>query len=445
LTFSQSCSRILEKESENQNEMKDETQNASNASRSLGVSNDSRSLIVQKYGGSSLARPEQIQAVADRIAALHKSGTNLIVVVSAMGKTTDQLVELAYKVSATPNRRELDMLLTTGERISMSLMSMALNERGCAAISFTGSQAGLLTDELHSNARIIDVKAARVEAELGRNNVVVLAGFQGVSPRTKEVTTLGRGGSDTTAVAMAAAFRAERCEILKDVDGVHSADPNVVSDSRPIAHLHYLELLDMTFWGAKVLHYRSVELAHLLNINLVVELSHGEGRRTLIDGKTHEANKMYEQARILSVNSHKDVRWLSVKKPTVAEAFQEISNLLKAHNLPIPQLLDTEKRGETWAFLITGPQETLNAIAHHANKNALFALDTAEIASVTATCQGSFASPLPEQIATALNSHQIGVHKMLFGAMSITAVIDGKHRDKAMQVIHSLAPSNHTA
>jgi aspartate kinase len=392
-------------------------------------------LIVQKYGGSSLSQPEQIQVIADRIAALQKSGTNLIVVVSAMGKTTDQLVDLAYKVSQAPNRRELDMLLTTGERISMALMSMALNDRGCPAISFTGSQAGVLTDDLHSNARIIDVKPTRIELELAQNHVVVLAGFQGVSPTSKEITTLGRGGSDTTAVAMAAHFKAERCEILKDVDGVHSADPNIVADSKPIAQLHYSQLLDMTFWGAKVLHYRSVELAHILKITLVVELSHGEGRRTLINGET----KMYEQAQILSVNSHKDVRWITVQRPEIAAAFQEISSLLKKCNLPIPQMLDSEKRGDNWAFLTTGPQETLNAIAQHAADSNLIHFDSSELSSVTATCQGAFASPLPEAIASTLRHNGIHPHKMLFGAMSITTLVDAKDRESAIRALHSLS------
>lgn len=402
-------------------------------------------LIVQKYGGSSLARPEQIQAVADRIAALRKSGMNLIIVVSAMGKTTDQLVELAYKVSSAPNRRELDMLLTTGERVSMALMSMALNDRGCSAISFTGSQAGLLTDELHSNARIIDVKPSRVEAELAQGNVVVLAGFQGVSPRTKEVTTLGRGGSDTTAVAMAAHFKAERCEILKDVDGVHSADPNIVSASTHLPRLHYLQLLDMTFWGAKVLHYRSVELAHLLKITLVVELSQGshhsgtqsENRRTVIDGGV----EMYEQARILSVNAHKDVRWLVIDKPSLREALQEFSALLKTNNLPIPQMLDTEKRSSKWAVLITAPQETLSAIERFVGSTAAMSFDRGEFSSVTATCQGSFASPLPEEITLALSRNSVDIHKLLFSAMSITAIVDAKDREKAVQAIHDLNPA----
>lgn len=399
-------------------------------------------LIVQKYGGSSLAEPQQIQSVASRISDLRKSGHRVLVIVSAMGRTTDQLVELAHKVSPAPNRRELDMLLTTGERVSMALLSMALNDRSCSAISFTGSQAGVFTDELHSNARIIDIKPTRVESELARGNVAVLAGFQGVSPRTKEVTTLGRGGSDTTAVAMAAYFRAERCEILKDVDGVHSADPRVVEKTNHLPHLHFTQLLDMTFWGAKVLHYRSVELAHLLNIPITIGLAHGEGRSTLINGEA----KMYEQARILSVNMHKDVRWIDVRKPDMAAAFRELSTVLKEKTLPLPQILDTVKRdGGVWSFLVTAPLETLNAIGQAVDKNDTVQLDGGTLSSVTATCQGSFASPLPEEIATALSKRSVNLHKMLFSAMSVTVIVDAKDRDKVAQIIHELRPSGTTA
>lgn len=391
-------------------------------------------LIVQKYGGSSLAKPEQIQDVANRIKALRDQGHELVIVVSAMGKTTDQLVDLAYKVSAEPNRRELDMLLSTGERISMALMSMALNDLGVPSISFTGSQAGILTDELHSSARIIDIKPARVEAELGRDHVVVLAGFQGVSPRTKEITTLGRGGSDTTAVAMAAYFKAQRCEIRKDVDGVHSADPNCVKTTYHLPHIHYRSLLDMTYWGAKVLHYRSVELAALLKIPVMVALAHGEGPSTLID----EEATMYEQARVLSVNSHKEVRWLEVATPDLTQAFKEFSRSLKEANLPLPQLLDTEKTQGSCRFLITAPTETLNAIEHMTSREKSLTFNLAELSSVTATCQGTFASPLPQEVATALDQHSIPVHKMLFSAMSITVLVDQKNREKAIEVIHSL-------
>ena len=391
-------------------------------------------LIVQKYGGTSVATPEQIRGVAQRIASLRESGFRILIVVSAMGRTTDELVELAYRVSPTPNRRELDMLLTTGERVSMALISMALNDRGCPAISLTGSQAGLLTDEQHSNARILDIRPTRVESELTRNSVVVLAGFQGVSPRTKDVTTLGRGGSDTSAVAMAAHFRAERCEILKDVEGVRSGDPALILNTEFIEHLHFFQLLDMTFWGAKVLHYRSVELAHLLNIALSVGLAAGEGRRTKIDGE----GKMYEQARIISVNSHREVRTLLIKKSEFSAACQELGALLRENSLAFPQMLDSEKRNDEWAFLVTAANENLNAIAQLTSKSQNLRVEDEHLSSVTATCQGSFASALPQEIAGALQSRHVTIHKMLFAAMSITVIVAAKEREKTLQILHDI-------
>src|SRR6266403_1248862 len=223
-------------------------------------------IIVQKYGGTCLETPAKIRAVASGLADLHRRGYRVVAIVSAIGKTTDELVKLAYQVSPHPNRRELDMLLTTGERISRSSMSMALADLGVPAISFTGSQAGVMTDQSHSSARILDVRPIRVREELDRGRIVVLAGFQGVNPVTKEITTLGRGGSDTTAVAMAAALKAECCEIIKEVDGVCSADPRIVANSKPLRELDFASLSEMCFWGAKVLHFRSVELAQSENV-----------------------------------------------------------------------------------------------------------------------------------------------------------------------------------
>lgn len=394
-----------------------------------------RPLIVQKYGGSSLAKPEQIKAAADSVHKLKQAGNDVLVVVSAMGKTTDQLVDLAYQVSPAPNRRELDMLLTTGERVSMALMSMALNDIGCSAISFTGSQAGLMTDETHSSARIIDIKPTRVETEIGKGRVPVLAGFQGVSPLTKEITTLGRGGSDTTAVAMAAYFKAKRCEIRKDVDGVYSADPHAIKNAEHLNELHYLQLLDMTFWGAKVLHYRSVELATLLEIPVVIALAHGEGKQTLINGDS----PMYEQARILSVNTHKDVRWLIVKAPDLSTAMKKMCDQLRKQNLPWPQLLDSQERGNgQWAILITGAIETIQALTNCVKGSDEMEVEGKEISSVTATCQGSYASDLPEQIIETLSKAQVPVQKMIFSAMSVTVVVDAAHREKAAAAIHTV-------
>ena len=229
-------------------------------------------LLVQKYGGTSVGTPERIQSVAERIVRTRRAGTDLVVVVSAMGDTTDDLIGLARRVSDRAHPRELDMLLTAGERISMALLSMAVNDRGQEAVSFTGSQSGIVTDTSHTRAKILEVKADRIREELNRGRVVIVAGFQGVS-REREVTTLGRGGSDTTAVALAAALHAEACEIYTDVDGVYTADPRVVPNARKLPELSYDEMLELASLGAKVLHNRSVEIARRFRVPIHVRSS----------------------------------------------------------------------------------------------------------------------------------------------------------------------------
>src|SRR4051812_42362617 len=223
------------------------------------------SIVVQKYGGSSVADVTRITQVADRVMRTKREGHDVVVVVSAMGDTTDDLLSLAKQISPNPDRRELDMLLTAGERISMALLSMAIRELGGDAISFTGSQSGIITNDRHVDARIIEVRPVRVQDELAKGRIVVIAGYQGVSYR-REVTTLGRGGSDTTAVAMAAALGAEYCEICSDVDGVYTADPRVVPDARRIGVLSYEETQELAEAGAKVLNAQAVEFAKLHDI-----------------------------------------------------------------------------------------------------------------------------------------------------------------------------------
>lgn len=239
------------------------------------------SVIVQKYGGSSVADVEKIGLVADRICAARDEGYGVVVVVSAMGKTTDELLALARRIDPNPPRRELDLLLSTGERVSMTLLSMALQRRGCDAISFTGSQSGILTNDWHFDAKILEVRPVRVLDELARGRVVIVAGYQGMSYK-REVTTLGRGGSDTTALAMAAALDAERAEIYSDVDGVYSADPRVVPEARHLPELTYLEMQSMSDAGAKVLHAPAVEFARSKEIAVHCRATFAPGRETVI-------------------------------------------------------------------------------------------------------------------------------------------------------------------
>ena len=239
-------------------------------------------VLVQKYGGTSVGSPERIHHVAERIVRTRRGGADLVVVVSAMGDATDDLIGLARQVSTRSHPREMDMLLTAGERISMALVSMAVNDRGQEAVSFTGSQSGIVTDASHTRAKILEVKADRIREELNRGRVVIVAGFQGVS-RDREVTTLGRGGSDTTAVALAAALHATECEIYTDVDGVYTSDPRIVPGARKISRLSYDEMLELASLGAKVLHNRSVEIARRFGVPLHVRSSFNwnEGSRVV--------------------------------------------------------------------------------------------------------------------------------------------------------------------
>ena len=242
-------------------------------------------LVVQKYGGSSVSDAERIKRVAERIVATRKAGNDVVVVVSAMGDTTDELLDLAQQVSPLPPGRELDMLLTAGERISMALLAMAIQNLGASARSFTGSQAGVITDSSHGRARIIDVTPGRITTAVGEGHIAIVAGFQGVSQDTKDITTLGRGGSDTTAVALAAALGADVCEIYSDVDGVYSADPRIVPDARHLPTVTYEEMLELAASGAKILHLRCVEYARRYGVALVVRSSFSNNPGTLITGE----------------------------------------------------------------------------------------------------------------------------------------------------------------
>ncbi len=245
-------------------------------------------IVVQKYGGSSVADAERIKRVAERIVATRRAGHDVVVVVSAMGDTTDELLDLAQQVSPVADGRELDMLLTAGERISMALLAMAVNSLGYTAQSFTGSQAGVLTTATHGRARIIDITPGRISKSVQGGNVAIVAGFQGVSQDTKDITTLGRGGSDTTAVALAAALDAEVCEIYSDVDGVFTADPRIVPNARRLDTITYEEMLEMAACGAKILMLRCVEYGRRYNVPIHVRSSFSTKPGTIVAGSMED-------------------------------------------------------------------------------------------------------------------------------------------------------------
>jgi aspartate kinase len=279
-------------------------------------------LIVQKYGGSSVADAEKIKNVARRIAAARDKGNQVVAVVSAMGETTDELVRLAYQVSEQPDDRELDVLLSTGEVVSSTLLAMALHSMGYQAISLSGAQAGIRTDSAYSRARILGVETRRVVKELEKGNIVIIAGFQGIT-EDMDVTTLGRGGSDTTAVALAASLGADVCQIYTDVEGVYTADPRLVPEARRLAEIGYEEMLEIASYGAKVMAPRAVELGELRDIPILVASSFSENPGTLI----HGGASMEVRNKVRSVAHDLDVAKITVvgvpDRPGIAIAIFE--------------------------------------------------------------------------------------------------------------------------
>jgi len=257
-------------------------------------------IVVQKYGGTSVGDTDRIRAVADRIVRAREQGQDVVVVVSAMGETTDDLLDKASDITPVPEPRELDMLLTAGERIAMSLLAIAVNARGCRAASYTGSQAGIITDTQHGKARIVEIRPTRIKESLDAGNVVILAGFQGLSTEY-DITTLGRGGSDTTAVAMAAALGADVCEIYTDVDGVFTADPRTHPEARRIDHISYEEMLELAAAGARVLQLRCVEYARRHGVRIHVRNSLGEQPGTWVEEGEEGSTGMLESALIRGV------------------------------------------------------------------------------------------------------------------------------------------------
>ncbi|MBQ4346850.1 MAG: aspartate kinase, partial [Firmicutes bacterium] len=299
-------------------------------------------LIVQKFGGSSVANAERIFNVADRIIDAKKEGHNIVVVLSAQGDTTDDLIEKAREINPRASRREMDMLLSTGEQQSCALMAMALNKLGYNAVSLNGVQVGIVTTSDYSNAKIKAISTGRIDRELGRGNIVIVTGFQGIN-KFDDVTTLGRGGSDTTAVALAAALHADLCEIYTDVDGIYTADPRVVKNARKLDSISYDEMLELASLGSRVLHNRSVELAKKYHLNFVVRSSFNK-----VDGTFVKEESKVEKMLVSGVAADKDVARISLLcvEDTPGKAF-EVFNLMSRKNISVDIILQSVGRDKT--------------------------------------------------------------------------------------------------
>jgi aspartate kinase len=314
-------------------------------------------LRVQKYGGTSVENVARIVEVARRVAAAKRSGDDLVVVVSAMGQQTDELMRLAGEVSKRPSRRELDMLITSGERVSMALLAMALHDLGIEAISFTGSQSGILTDGTHNSARIREVRPDRIRAELTHGRVVIVAGFQGVNPETREITTLGRGGSDTTAVALAAALGAGRCEVYKDVPGVMTADPRVVATAQVIPRLAYRLCSALAHLGGQILHARCVDMAAVHRVTLIVGSSFKEDAGTTIEGSDMESGKV----EAIAQQANRSIAIAEGNSGARGEARGIITDV--AARYPSIELLAHEQAGGVHDALVwTGEREAIESL-----------------------------------------------------------------------------------
>ncbi len=309
-------------------------------------------LVVQKYGGSSLESADRIRSVAERIVETKKAGNDVVVVCSAMGDTTDELLDLADQVNPNPPEREMDMLLTAGERISNALVAMAIAKLDEEAWSFTGSQAGISTTAAHGNARIVEVSPTRVTEALDQGYIALVAGFQGVSKDTKDITTLGRGGSDMTAVALAAALKADECEIYSDVDGVYTADPRIVSDARKLDTVPYEEMLELAATGSKILHLRSVEYARRYGVPLRVRSSYSTKPGTLVAGSIEEIP--VEQALITGVSHDKSEAKITVTDvPDYKGAAARIFRAVADANIDIDMVLQNASRTSSGVTDIT--------------------------------------------------------------------------------------------
>ena len=399
-------------------------------------------LIVQKYGGTSVGSPERIRQVAARVAEERRRGSDVVVVVSAMGEATDELLALACQICEDPRRRhprELDLLLSAGERVAMALLAMAIRECGVEALSFTGSQAAIITDGVHTGARIEEVRATRVREELDRGRVVIVAGFQGVS-RDREVTTLGRGGSDTTAVALAAALGASRCEIFTDVDGVHTADPRRVPGARRIPRIDYDEMLELATSGAKVMHARAVEIGARYRVPIHVRSSFGEGEGTLITAR--EAGMM-EDLVLTGLASESGHARLTLRglPPGMAPTAQVLSRLAAA-GVSVDMVAQADRPDGTCQLQLTVREEALpearaicGALVEDLGAEGIE--ERAGLARLALVGSGMHGRPgVYARAFEALLEKGIEVYGLSTSSISIALLVDAANETAALQCLH---------
>lgn len=415
----------------------------------LQVGNTSRgsvkyvALIVQKYGGTSVADPERMRNVARHIAKTKSEGHQLVIVVSAMGKATDNLMDLARQVSSAPAGREMDMLLTTGERISMSLLCMALQDLGVEAMSFTGSQVGIITDTVHGRAKILEIKGDRVREAIGEGKVAVVAGFQGVST-AKEITTLGRGGSDTTAVALAAALKADSCEIYTDVTGVFTADPRIVPQARKLKHLEFDEMLEMAGAGSKVLALRSVEFARNHNVPIHVRSSFTWEQGTWITSEERKGESNMEEPIISGVvHDASDAKITVLGVPDQPGVSAALFEPLAIANVNVDMIVQNTSTAGTTDISFTLPktdvataQPIVQRIAEQVGAKGV-TQDT-NIAKISLVGAGMKSSPgIAAKMFRILADNNVNIEMISTSTIRISVVVAAPMLEKAVRSLHT--------
>jgi aspartate kinase len=400
-------------------------------------------LVVQKYGGSSVADAERIKRVAERIVATKREGNDVVVVVSAMGDTTDDLIDQAKQIVPVPSGREFDMLLTAGERISMALLAMAINSLGYQAESFTGSQAGVLTTSVHGKARIVNITPGRVENSVAEGNIAIVAGFQGFSKETMNITTLGRGGSDTTAVALAAALHGDVCEIYSDVDGVYTADPRIVSNARRLDHVTYEEMLELAACGAKILHLRSVEYGRRYGVPIHVRSSFSTRPGTYVSGSMEDLT--VEQAIISGVaHDRSEVKVTVVGVPDkpgeAAAIFRELADAEINIDM-IVQNISTGGTGRTDVSFTLPATDGPTAIAALQKVQALVGFDQLlyddHVGKLSLIGAGMRSHPgVSATFFTALSDAGVNVEMISTSEIRISVVCRDTDLDTAVRAVH---------
>lgn len=396
------------------------------------------SLIVQKFGGSSVANVERIQRVARRVAKTRKAGHQVVVVVSALGDTTDDLITLSEQITKNASDREMDMLLSTGEQVSMALLALAVQELGVKARSFTGAQVGIITDAFHTKARILGVNGECIKKALAEGNVVIVAGFQGKTD-SGEITTLGRGGSDLTAVALAHALKAEYCEIYTDVDGIFTADPRVVEDARKIEQISYDEILELASLGAKVMHSRSVEVGKKFNVPIYVRNSAHEGPGTLITKETKKMEDILVSGVALAEDEAKITMFQVPDKPGIAaEIFAKLAKANVNVDMIIQNKTQTNATDLSFTVFKNELAKALPVVKKTAKEIGVKEVSCDEkIAKISVVGVGMKShSGIAARMFAALANKRINIQMISTSEIKISCVIESARGKDALKEIH---------